>query len=417
MAVTGQDEPVPAVIVPDAGAWTMWGNDLRASGFVAASAAEEASVLVGPARVPEPLVDAVGVAWASLRSPKRHVALGGGVAVGASLEAVLEAPPVAAAEPHGGMDRGAVDRGGMDHGGMDHGAMDHGTMDHGDMMAIIGEPSEDGLVMEDADVVLGPLVSPLPGGLLARIALDGDVVSSCAVEALLQAPAGWTAPDPLAERTWNAAFALAREEPCGWGRRLAAVEVERALSHLVWLRRLGEILGWAELVDRVQQAVAAVLPLHRDVEVPAPAAQRAVDRVDSLLDGSRRLRSRTRGVAVVPAREASDRGLTGPNARASSDDAGGDAHARIVGRAAEAAQAIRRADRLRVEDPAAPDAIEGPRGPVRVELAPTGRPPRPEAPGATAALSAAGDHAVGLEWSRALIALHSFDVSPWRVGS
>jgi len=400
-------QPVPAVIVPDAGAWMMWGRDLSALGFRSAAAPEQADVLIGPARVPQALAEAVRAAWALQPAPRRHVALGDTLADGASLAEVVEA----------GDGPRHTDGTGGDHGDMDHGDMDHGDMDHGDMMAITGAPSADGLVMEDVDVELGPLLSPLPGGLRARVSLDGDVVASCAIDALLRASAGSLAPDPGADRAWTAAFALARGTATGWGPRLAAVETERALSHLVWLRRLGELLGWSELADRAGAAVAAVLPRHRDPEAPLGGAHAAAGRLANLLDGSRRLRARTRGLAVVASGEVGDRGLAGPNALAS-EEAGrdGDALARVLVRAEQATEALRAADRLRGEDPPAPTAVDGPRGPVRVETAPIGRPLALRAPGAAEALEVAAERAVGLEWSRALVVLHSFDPSPWRVG-
>jgi hypothetical protein len=87
-------------------------------------------------------------------------------------------------------------------------------------------------------------------------------------------------------------------------------------------------------------------------------------------------------------------------------------------RAREAVQALRLADRLRDEDPPAPARIEGPRGCVRVSPAPTGDGRvRLQAPDPTAALTVCGERAVGLPWSRALVALASFDLSPWRVES
>lgn len=60
-------------------------------------------------------------------------------------------------------------------------------------------------------------------------------------------------------------------------------------------------------------------------------------------------------------------------------------------------------------------AVEGPRGPLRADPAPLGQPPRFHAPGTDAALRAAGEAAVGLEWSAAMLALASFDLSGWAV--
>jgi len=405
---------VPAVIVPDIGAWAMWGRDLRALGFRAASAPQHAELMIAPARVPQALDEAISAAWARMPPPRRHVALGDELADGAQLAVVL-------AEVRHGHEP-------------DPGEGDHGDMDDGDMMAITGEPSADGLVMEAADVELGPLSSPLPGGLVVNASLDGDVVATCKVRALLRASASSHALDPLTPAAWSAAHAIARGESGGWGPRLAAVEVERALSHLVWLGRMSAVLGWPQLTTQTQQAVSAVLAVKRGL----PAAARPAQRVAELLDGSRRLGSRTRGVAVVGAKEAARRGLGGPDARASGlvvdaragepcyAAAGfevvvaqdGDAQARVLVRAREAVQALRLADRLCDEDPPAPARIEGPRGCVRVSPAPGGRGRvRHQAPDPTAAFAVCAELAVGLPWSRALVALASFDLSPWRVES
>ncbi len=414
MVVKAHRRLVPAVIVPDVGAWAMWGRDLPALGFRAASAPEHAELMVAPARVPKALGEAIGAAWARMPPPRRHIALGDQLADGALLADVLaEAGQGREPDPHEG---------------------GHGDMDDGDMMAITGEPSADGLVMEAADVELGPLSSPLPGGLVVSASLDGDVVATCTVRALLHAPASSLAPDPLTPAAWSAAHAIARGESGGWGPRLAAVEVERALSHLVWLWRLAAVLGWPQLDVEVSGAVGAVIAAEHDLTAPS----RRVARVADLLDSSRRLRSRTCGVGIVCAEEAERRGMGGPNGRASglAVDAraeepcyaaagfevvvaqDGDAQARVLVRAREAVQALRLAERLREEDPPAPAQIEGPRGCVRVSPAPAGRgPSRLQAPGAAVALTLTGERAVGLSWSRALVALASFDLSPWRVES
>jgi len=112
------------------------------------------------------------------------------------------------------------------------------------MMAIVGEPSADGLVMEPIELRFGPLATPLPGGLVADVTLDGDVVAESAVRALLGrgdgGPASGT--DWLSPVACVAALAAAAEAAEGrpvspehrW-QRVAAVELERALSHLAWL--------------------------------------------------------------------------------------------------------------------------------------------------------------------------------------
>lgn len=74
MVVKAHRRLVPALIVPDAGAWAMWGRDLAALGFRAASAPEHAELMIAPARVPQAFGEAIGAAWARMppaTSPRR----------------------------------------------------------------------------------------------------------------------------------------------------------------------------------------------------------------------------------------------------------------------------------------------------------------------------------------------------------
>jgi Ni,Fe-hydrogenase III large subunit len=164
----------------------------------------------------------------------------------------------------------------------------------------------------------------------------------------------------------------------------------------------------------------------------------------ALVARSRLLRLRTAGLGVLTTEQAREDGLRGPAARASGlrDDAraghalydrlgfepvlrtGGDAYARTLVRAEEAREALRLAQAaLRADADATPTAarfavdgqLEGPRGPLRAEHRGAGW--QLAAPGAEAALRAAGEAMVGAEWSAALVALASFDLSPWRVGA
>jgi hypothetical protein len=97
----------------------------------------------------------------------------------------------------------------------------------------------------------------------------------------------------------------------------------------------------------------------------------------------------------------------------------GDAYARTVVRAEEAARSLELvASALATHPDAADDvagAIEGPRGPLQKRRSHHGW--ELFAPGADAARAAAAESAVGLEWSAALVALASFDLSPWSAGS
>jgi NADH-quinone oxidoreductase subunit D len=164
----------------------------------------------------------------------------------------------------------------------------------------------------------------------------------------------------------------------------------------------------------------------------------------ALVDRDRLFRARTRGLASLSAEHVHHLGLRGPTARASGlrDDARvgdplydrlgfetvvhdtGDAHARTVVRAHEAGRSLCfAAAALRAElggTPAPPAfaratcEVEGPRGPLRAEH--EGGPQGLAAPGAEAARWAAGEVMVGEEWAAALVALASFDLSPWRIG-
>jgi hypothetical protein len=292
-------------------------------------------------------------------------------------------------EPHGGH---------AGHAASHNGGHDAGHHDHHDMMAIVGEPSRDGLVMEPIELRYGPLGTPLPGGLAVDVTLDGDVVAEATVHALLEAPT-----DPLAP--WSTS-----PFP-GWD-GVVAIELERARSHLAWLRAFARMLGWSRLVDICTDAIAAL---------PDPvAAQRAVDAVATMVHESRSLRVRTRGKGIVSAGAASAAGLDGPNARASGltqDPRGGDrrylalgfapvtrtegdALARTLVRVDEASAGVRLAAAASQATGEAPSEapLDGPRG-----------------TGGGAARQVAGEAMVGAEWSAALAILASFDLSPWRV--
>jgi hypothetical protein len=426
---------VPALLVPDEQTWTMAGRDPVRLGFepvAAPAAAQRVLVLDGISETLQRALDEVVDTLPPDVRPFGHRAHH-------------------REEHHGGeQDHGhhGNDDGHADHGNHDaHGG--HGGHDHHDMMAIVGEPSADGLVMEPIELELGPLVSPLPGGIVVAVTLDGDVVAECDVSATLVND-GASAPDALAPASWRVALSTARElaeaVPVAasdrWA-RVAAVEVERALSHTAWLRALGRLLGWPELVARTSRAVAALTDAADPVSVNAlRAAQGAVARVAALLDDSRRLRVRTAGRAHITHDRALALGLRGPLARACGlrKDARlgdplyerlgfepvvreeGDALARTLVRADEAVVSVGlavgaleasggRSDPLPV--PRSPAVVEGPRGPLQAVM--DSPEPTVAALGHDAALSVAGKAAVGSEWAAALVGLASFDLSPWKI--
>lgn len=207
------------------------------------------------------------------------------------------------------------------------------------MMPIESEPSTDGLVMEPVEVELGPLGTVLPGGLVARVTLDGDIVAACSLEATLEAPrskaAGVLVPDRLAAAAWREAASAVRAPAGGWA-SLADVELERAASHHIWLRALGRLLGWTDLVDAALAAVRPILDVRTVRAGRAPEATGArrpslspseVDgrlvesgdgmaRLRRLLADDRRLVRRTQGCGRVDPETAKAAAVGGPVARA-----------------------------------------------------------------------------------------------------
>lgn len=398
---------VPALVVPDEQTWTMAGTDPASLGVEPVFAAAAVRRVLAPDEVPDALVE--------------------------PLAEYLDAPPPAH-DAHGG------------HGG-------HGHHDHHDMMAIVGEPSADGLVMEPIRLRYGPLGTPLPGGLVADVTLDGDVVAECDVAALLTAEDAATVPDRLAPTAWDIALTTAREIATGasvppaerW-RRIAAVEVERALSHTSWLRSFGRLLGWPKLVERTNRAVATLIEARRLNAAELDQAMSELDALGAFVRGSRWLAWRASGRAHITEERARELGLRGPVARASGvvDDARlthplyrrlgfepvvrpeGDALARTLVRVSEASGAIELAiraleagassDLSDALPPASdPAVVEGPRGPLQAQLDASRW--QLDAPGQAAALTAAGASTAGSEWAAALVGLASFDLSPWRVGA
>jgi hypothetical protein len=424
----------PALVVPDDQAWTLWGADPYADGLRPVSDAASARRVVLPDRLPEPLAAALAELSEELPAGRRVEVRAAPALGGPRLERALGARPT----PDGGRE----EEGGDEEGG------------HGDMMAITGAPGSDGLVMEPIDTIVGPLAGPLPGGLTVGVRLAGDVVEDCRVDALLHAaqPAPDRPPDPLAPSAWRAALATAAGEcPAaeGW-RAVAAVELERAVSHVAWLRAFARLLGWAALVEACTAALGPLGAARRGVRDGLPAGSDLDQGLGALASlrgavGGRRMSVRTRGRAVVDSAAVGAHGLAGPLARATGVatdarnadgayaalgfapvvEADGDARARTVLRHAEAVAAAELAVAALAHDAAGHAVtpfgdgaggalVEGPRGPLRARV--TGGVLRLAAPGAHAARTVAARSAMGQEWAGALVCLASFDLSPWRVG-
>jgi Respiratory-chain NADH dehydrogenase, 49 Kd subunit len=421
----------PALVIPDEQTWTMAGRDPALLGVEPTLQPAAIRRVLLPDRVPRPLAGPVSESLEAL--PRHadtidaHLSLPGDVET-RHLQSLHEGEH----EPH-------------DEAEHEHDGHEHGGHDHADMMAIVGEPSSDGLVMEPIQLSFGPTATPLPSGLVADVELDGDVVAAAEVRALLVADG--EVPDPLAPRAWALATTIEHEiatassaaSPEEW-RRLAAVEVERALSHTAWLRAYARILGWSTLVEQCTRAVSSVIAAQWLDTVTIGEARDQLHRLAGFLQDSRGLRQRTAGRAHVSLERARELELRGPAGRASgvlddarSDDplyrrlgfeplvAGeGDALARTLLRASEAVAALDIAGRALGEAAGGAPAdaptgvsasvvVEGPRGPLRAWNG------QLDAPGEAAALVAAGDVIVGAEWAAALVGLASFDLSPWRV--
>jgi hypothetical protein len=449
-----------ALVLPDLPSWLLWGEDLTGDGLRRVVAPEQAELLLTPSRLPAPLADAAREAWERM-PPARSYESRPSPLGGEPIEKVL------AGARTGGHDLNHRDH--ADHMAVRHeahgnhmagGHEDHmaGGHDHHDMMAVVGDPSRDGLVMEDIDLELGPLSPSLPGGLVIEIALDGDVVARAQAHAMLRADSE-AGPDPLAPLSWRVALAGTRIAP---GVAVLAVEVERALSHAAWLHTLGYALGWSRLADRALELARTLLPARAaavaalDTELdPTSVAQLretlnlaavGADRLRRLLDG-RTAGRRLRGLAPVDAGAVEARGIAGPVARAAGVDADsrrddpryaalgfepvvaetGDAEARTAVRAVELRASLNLAaaaldvegpdesaragegPRGSFDAPGGPDeegpVVEGPRGPLDATAGPA----------AAGLLELAGEAIAGLEVADAIVALVSFDLSPWRV--
>lgn len=427
----------PALIIPDAQSWALWGPDPAELGLHADH---------GPvgrltrALAPRELAGGLdGDAEALLA----------GLAAGARVSRLPGpcAALVAAGFGHGEPDGNGAQPGEHQHGehghsehqhsehqhgthGHEHGAHaeegDHGGEGH-DMMAIVGDPSADGLVMEDLEFTYGPFGTALPGGLELTVRLDGDVVDGCGVRARLRnrerspdPSTGPVPPDLLAPAAWRAAI----DRACGRPADLREVEHERALSHVAWLRAFARVLGDERLAGAAGTAIGAI-------RARAPEAADRVAALEPLVLRSA-LRRRLAGLGVVDAAAVRTHGLRGPIARAAGvaldarteDPAyavlgfeprtaeNGDALARTSLRLAEARDALDLADRLPT-GAVGSHPVEGPRGPLLAQRLPTGW--RLTAHGSEEARGAGGKLVVGLEWGTALVVLGSLDLSPWRV--
>jgi hypothetical protein len=448
--------PIRALLVPDDETWLFSGCDLRAR-YEPTLEPGRASVLVAAETLPEALGDALRATWEDMPVRRRLESIAAPF-TGPDVESLLNASHDDGNHEHGGTSDGHAHGEGHGHA---HGE-DHGHAHH-DMMAITGEPSADGLVMEHLDAEAGPLGVALPTGLVVSAALDGDVVSRCEVRATLRST--HAVPDPAAPAAWEIAAATAEEQASGIGSaasltwlRIARLESERALSHLTWLHRFLRLLGWFSTAEGVRRVVTALLraratlptspedhpPSESVVNLLAIASNCAA--VAAMLESSRSFALRTGGLGRLTERDVRVRGLLGPTAWASGVSADlrsgellysalgfepvereeGDARARALIRADDAWQSILLLSRAvqHLNDPlpsghpapfvtAEGAEVEGPRGHVAATRARDGV--HHTFRGEHEAARAAGDLAVGREWGAALVVVASFDLSPWSV--
>ena len=417
-----------AFVTPDERTWLLWGRDLRAEGFDPVPAPAGAAAMIVPAQVPPSVLGPLEDAWSELASPRDLVPLQGPLDGRHVTSDLLD---------HGEHVRDGHENHGEHHGGHeDHGEHHdghggHSGHDHHAMMAVTGDPSSDGLVMEDLDFTLGPLSPVLPAGLVAAIRLDGDVVCEADLVASFHAPVG----DPTTPRSWRVAQ---RAHEGDLRRSLIDIELERALSHATWAMSLGTVLGWEQLAGRARTLARRITAIGADVDRQALGrADEAARSLLSLADGGRRLRFRLSGLAVVDHGDVERLALAGPIARASGvprdartrDDAyralgfqpilrdEGDALARTLVRLEEIVASLslvaRAIDAARGGDQGSL-AVEAPRGELDRNTA--GEAVEVRDAGARGALEIAGECLAGLEWSAFVAGLTSFDLPGWRTG-
>lgn len=219
-----------------------------------------------------------------------------------------------------------------------HGAMQHGAMGGGADMGFMSmvrltqhlPKGADGLPMERVQTPFGPFFPGLPSGLALTLWLDGDTVAQVEVaspvgsrDASSDLSTGsrnlaerWARRHPLAPAAYRRLVeAAAGGSPLDLG-HVAALELERAASHLNWLADFGHLLGYAWLA---RHASAWQLRLRTGCDLDRLAALEP-----KLLDVLRRvprtplLARRLTGIGVLDADELE--GVGGPVARAAGLD-------------------------------------------------------------------------------------------------
>ncbi|MDF1521478.1 MAG: hypothetical protein P1P87_01490 [Trueperaceae bacterium] len=495
------------------------GLDVESAGLRPVATPRHAAVLLIVGELPESLWDAATVVYAQMARPRAIVALGGdgigplpgpdaSAAMGqAGLEGAIErvrrllrtgswsqetepfeaaallpkrrtrrkkkkpAEPPAAERPS---NDGTANDGAMHHGAMGGGA-DMGFMSMVRLTQHLPKGA-DGLPMERVQTPFGPFFPGLPSGLALTLWLDGDTVAQVEVaspvgsrKSDLSTGSGdlaerWSRRHPFAPAAYRRLVeAAAGGPPLDLG-HVAALELERAASHLNWLADFGHLLGYAWL-ERHAAAWQRRLRTGCDLDRLAalePKLLAVLQRVPRTPLLARRLT----GVGVLDADELE--GVGGPVARAAGlvRDARldepryrslgfepvvrpeGDALARLSVRLDEIRRSVtlalaayrahgaagamgaarpeveRRSERpvepgsgAVVDPPARAARIETPRGVAALQLRTNGDGAAEavlETP-STAVLPLVEKLAVGQELADALVAISSLDLSPWEV--
>ncbi|TDC22545.1 hypothetical protein E1265_15435 [Streptomyces sp. 8K308] len=228
-----------------------------------------------------------------------------------------------------------------EHGG--HGG--HGGWVAGLPLAERGD-DRDGLRLDVLRLPLGPALRDWPAGLVVRLALQGDVVVSAAVDPPPANPERCRGevpgPPPFWAEPWLRAARGARIERAVAARRSCAAQLDS-------VGRLLGVAGWAELAELARRLRDALLA------GADPAAVRRGLRT-LLRRGERSLTARAmlRGLGRLPAAEARRAGVTCPVVAP-----GGDAYDRFRRRLAEIERA---AGLLAAPGVLAADDVLGPRG-------------------------------------------------------
>jgi Ni,Fe-hydrogenase III large subunit len=366
-------------------------------------------------------------------------------------------------EPAGHEEEDRMDAG--DHHGHEH--TDHEGMDFMSMVEMTRDlpRSSDGLQMEWVEAPFGPLFPGLPGGLDLRFTLDGDAVAEAQAVPVARSRSlqddlagldptafadrlGYLDPHApvayrmLARRAFEAASGVPADERTALV-RAAALEHERAASHLNWLANFAYLLGYGWLERRAARLQLALLRTTGAEEISPLAAEAA--RLSGRVLHTPLLRRKLGGIGCLTGPEAA----SGPVARASgafvdarTDEEvyiglgfepvvleGGDALSRLRVRLLEVERSL---DLCRRASPAEPESgsggavsgtgsavVETPRGAAKLRVGlDRGMVVEFELITPSAKhLELISSLVRGEELANALLAVGSLDISPWEVVS